>query len=323
MKRWEILNGTQLKLIMIVLMVCNHVYYMFEFTGAVPLWVDVIGYAVAPVFFYLVLEGFLHTRDRGAYYRRLWLVYAMMAVIQWAMNYHGFMVRADGFRPANGIVANFLVIFVIWSGLEQLEQRHWAKGIAMCVAPILYGVAGRALIGLFPALKEPLVLLHSAVYPNFRWITDGGDSLIAIGVVLYLTRRNKKVQLLSASATGLFCYTVGRFVIRKYLRGMDTTFADSVFDQGVILSLCLLLMFFYNGQRGRGYSRLFYWFYPLHVYVLYAVSGIVYEQLNPGSGQIEAVTIPALGVALTMAGVLFTVQLTGRKKAPLPEKTGQ
>ena len=102
---------------MLVLMVCNHVYYMFGFTEAVPFWLDAIGFAVAPVFFYLVLEGFLHTHDRGAYYRRLWLIYAMMAVVQWAMNDHGFMVRADGFKPVNGIVANFLVIFVIWTGL--------------------------------------------------------------------------------------------------------------------------------------------------------------------------------------------------------------
>ena len=198
-----------------------------------------------------------------------------------------------------------------------MEHRHWLKGIALCVAPILYGVIGRQLARQFPVLADPLVLLHSAVFPNFRWITDGGDSLIAIGVVLYLTRKNKKVQLLSAAATGVFCYTVGRYLIRKYLRGMDTTFSESVAMQGVILSLCLLLLFLYNGQRGRGFSRLFYWFYPLHVYVLYAISGIVYEQLNPGSDQISAVTIPALGVAVTMAGVLGMAQLTAPRK-PVP-----
>ena len=32
------------------------------------------------------------------------------------------------------------------------------------------------------------------------------------------------------------------------------------------------LMLLYNGQRGAGHKKLFYWFYPVHVYVLYALS---------------------------------------------------
>ena len=32
------------------------------------------------------------------------------------------------------------------------------------------------------------------------------------------------------------------------------------------------LMLLYNGQRGAGHKKLFYWFYPAHVYVLYAAS---------------------------------------------------
>ncbi|MCI7192543.1 TraX protein, partial [bacterium] len=34
----------------------------------------------------------------------------------------------------------------------------------------------------------------------------------------------------------------------------------------------VLLMAAYNGRRGAGHKRLFYWFYPAHVYLLYAAS---------------------------------------------------
>ena len=36
------------------------------------------------------------------------------------------------------------------------------------------------------------------------------------------------------------------------------------------------LMLLYNGRRGAGYKKLFYCFYPAHVYLLYALSCAVY-----------------------------------------------
>ena len=35
------------------------------------------------------------------------------------------------------------------------------------------------------------------------------------------------------------------------------------------------LMLLYNGERGRGYQKLFYVFYPAHVYILYALSWLL------------------------------------------------
>ena len=37
----------------------------------------------------------------------------------------------------------------------------------------------------------------------------------------------------------------------------------------------VFFMLLYNGQRGRGLKRLFYIFYPAHVYLLYALSWVV------------------------------------------------
>lgn len=37
----------------------------------------------------------------------------------------------------------------------------------------------------------------------------------------------------------------------------------------------VLLMALYNGRRGTGHKKLFYWFYPAHVYLLYAISWVV------------------------------------------------
>ena len=42
----------------------------------------------------------------------------------------------------------------------------------------------------------------------------------------------------------------------------------------------VLLMLLYNGQRGSGHKRLFYWFYPAHVYLLYGASCFIYNVLR-------------------------------------------
>lgn len=34
-------------------------------------------------------------------------------------------------------------------------------------------------------------------------------------------------------------------------------------------------MYLYNGQRGKGNKKLFYWFYPAHVYILYGISWVM------------------------------------------------
>ena len=42
----------------------------------------------------------------------------------------------------------------------------------------------------------------------------------------------------------------------------------------------VLLMLLYHGQRGSGHKRLFSWFYPAHVYLLYGASCLVYNVLR-------------------------------------------
>jgi hypothetical protein len=38
----------------------------------------------------------------------------------------------------------------------------------------------------------------------------------------------------------------------------------------------VIFMLLYNGKRGHGNGKFFYYFYPLHVYVLYGLSFLIY-----------------------------------------------
>lgn len=76
------LDGTQLKIIALVLMVMDHIHYFFGFTGAVPEWFSMAGRLSAPLFLFCTVEGFAHTHDCKRYFLRIWCIGAGMAALE-------------------------------------------------------------------------------------------------------------------------------------------------------------------------------------------------------------------------------------------------
>lgn len=67
---WKGFTSFQLKFIMTIFMLLDHIA---QFIPGAPIWFHYIGRLVAPIFFYLLVEGFYHTRDRIQYMKRLYI----------------------------------------------------------------------------------------------------------------------------------------------------------------------------------------------------------------------------------------------------------
>lgn len=80
------LSGFQLKLLALFGMVVDHVNTHFGQDLHLPLWTSFVGRFVAPIFLYLLMEGFLHTRNRKAYFKRLASGAVIMALINMTNN---------------------------------------------------------------------------------------------------------------------------------------------------------------------------------------------------------------------------------------------
>ena len=80
----KLFNSFQLKIIMIIIMFVDHVG---QFIPGSPLWLHYIGRVAAPVFFYLLVEGFFHTSSRKKYMGRLFIGGAMMFVVSMILMY--------------------------------------------------------------------------------------------------------------------------------------------------------------------------------------------------------------------------------------------
>ena len=134
------LTETGLKWIALGTMVLDHIHYFFGFTGVIPEWFSMVGRLGAPLFLFCLVEGFTHTHSRKRYFAKVYLISAAMSGLLFFMAYGGILVRPDGFYPTNGMMTTFVILMVIWQGLDWLGEEKLLRGLA---AVILVGDHGR------------------------------------------------------------------------------------------------------------------------------------------------------------------------------------
>lgn len=167
-----------------------------------------------PIFCFLIVEGFLHTRSHLNYLARL-VVFAVISEIPFDLAFHTlFDWRHQNvfFTLALGLISIFC--------LEEMNNRR------------IYVL--------------PLILTWGAAY--FLHCDYGIGGVIFISI-LYQTKETPWIRfILSALVLYLFWGTFELFGL-----------------------FALIPITFYNGKRGPSAQMLFYWFYPLHLLILYAI----------------------------------------------------
>ena len=274
------LTETGLKWIALVTMVLDHIHYFFGFTGAVPEWFSMAGRVSAPLFLFCLVEGFTHTRSRKKYFAKVYVLSAAMSALLFFMAFGGILVRPDGFYPGNGMMTTFAVLMVIWQGIDWLEQRRFGRGLAAVLIPLAWPILANLLSVAFPALATPLGFAAYSVLPTWGTTGDSSWPVLVMGLVLYLFRRRRKVQV---AAFSVYYVLYGVIYMGLIVSSVMPDFAWwQLFTRyyEIYGILAAPLMLWYNGQRGRGHKALFYAFYPAHIYLLYALSWGLYLLLN-------------------------------------------
>lgn len=206
-----------------------------------------VGRIAFPIFCFLLIEGFLHTRSRKRYVLRLGL-FAILSELPFDIAFN---------HPANGVIefGSQNVFFTLFLGLLMLCAADALIKARETSAPvsIAYKIFALYLIATpFSILAEWL----STDYESF------GIFLIAsLGVVAICgieTRGSRYSQLFLASIT-VVCYC---WLHNAWLEAFAI--------------LGLIFCFSYNGQRGRGSKWFFYAFYPTHLLILGLIKRIVF-----------------------------------------------
>ena len=122
-------------------------------------------------------------------------------------------------------------------------------------------------------------LIAYTLLPAWLLIMGGGVFFILIGIALYLFRQCRPLQWAAFVVLTMLFDFIRIIAVLGGSEGfaISQMFTDYYEWFGVFAVVPMML---YNGRRGRGLKRLFYVFYPAHIYLLYALSWGVYLILN-------------------------------------------
>ena len=227
-----------LHLLAMGLMLCDHICL-----ALMPdrVWMTCVGRLAFPIFAFLVAEGFVRTRSRARYARRL-LIFALVSEVP-------FDLLAAG-RPVYPFHQNVLWTFLIALGCMQLLE--WAKADSRPAARFV--VSAGAVLGGFLA--------------GTAFMVDYFGPGVWMVLVFYFFRGNGWRQRLGQ----LLCL----LLLNGWLLAGQTVLLDGLaLPIQAFAVLALPFIWLYRGRQGphgRTVRWLFYGFYPAHLLVLTAAA---------------------------------------------------
>lgn len=253
----KVLTGFDLKVIGIIFMVVDHVKsYLGTFIG-LPAWVSLLGRFVAPLFVFLMIEGFHHTRDRKKYFLRLFVG----GILMYGINIlHNLLTKDSFINPYTGEFDIFSL----------LQGQNIFMTLALLVL-FFWGIDKLRYSELKRIQKVFLVLGLVFLIP-FILISEGGIYELIMALIFYFFRGNLKKTTIAVTI-----FTVGLFIHTMYnyfsIEGIGTLYQVLTFSNEYMMITVLPFIYLYNGKRGGNGSlwqkELFYYFYPIHLIIIY------------------------------------------------------
>lgn len=229
-----------LKIIAMVAMLIDHI--AIKFCGDYELLyklMRIIGRMSFPIFCFLLVEGFLHTRSRKNYALRLTL-FAFLSEIPYDL-FGGHFIYLPKQNVLFTLLIGFLVIWVL-DDIDCFRKNDEQKsGFTIfregyCVIMELLALC----LGMIVSMKLECIYTYTGVL---------------LIVLLYATRNQRYGQLVSNIAINLGIYKL------------------SLQAAGILSTIPLS---FYNGKPGqKKFKYLFYIFYPLHLVILAGIKWIL------------------------------------------------
>ena len=252
------LSGTQIKIIGIIMMVFDHLYYMFQVNG-MPQFFHLIGRPVAPLFLFICAEGFAHTHSRKSYLLHLLVGFEVMnivsAVLGFALPNENVILIFSIFGSLFFAALYMLLCDMFYNSVKAKQTGKAVLALLLMLLPIVYGVATASLLSSEErVLPQWLMLVLFNLIPNILMV-EGNFLWVLLGVLFYILRHRQILQTIPLVLFGVFFLILGNI---EWL---------------IIFAVIPILL--YNGSRGKGGKYFFYAFYPLHIYILYIIAYVL------------------------------------------------
>lgn len=261
--KWQILDATTLKFLAVVLMVLDHIHEMFVSMGA-PMWLTMAGRLVFPMFLFAASESFYYTHSKIRYLQRLLFA-------SWGMTIFTFILQAVLPNPDVVLMNNAFSTFFVaglymlcWdtlkAGIRQKSPKEIGKAAVIFLVPILSAIPVylMAMLSFNENVPESVIRLLARIallMPNILAV-EGGAPLVVLGLLFYIFRKHRTIQIGVLLALSLIVYLSGNMVQS-------------------FMALAAIPIALYNGKRGKGMKNFFYIFYPAHIGLLYCIATLI------------------------------------------------
>lgn len=296
------MNSTILKFLALILMTIDHIGKYIPDMPIVCRW---LGRLAAPIFFFCAVEGAVHTHDRKQYLKRLYRMSLLMCgcnlLLPLVLSGYGVQGGSLEHNIFSSILQGVWVIHILEETREQPQERrrrllrYLVYQLALIVvlvillligADTLVTILGTVLCSVF--LTEGSVLL-TGVMLLYYWCRDSKKKLAAAfalyavgyGILTVFQLPQRGFYWLANRGSGWADISdvlrIPFDLLQIETRWMAPTLLESAFLQNYqwMMLFALPLLLCYNGEKGRGWKKLFYIYYPVHIYLLYLVSVFV------------------------------------------------
>ncbi len=276
-------NRFQLKLIMLFFMLLDHIA---SFIPNTPLWFHYVGRLVAPTFFFLLIDGYFHTRSKYNYAKRLFVASGIMASgnILITTIFPSGITNGDANIYLVGIIITAAVLlstYIAYKAPSENMFRIIFCGVIMILAPIIFSIIFTDIRGvknnIFLSMAFSIVLL------NFIEIRDKENNKpltsLSIMIMIFLSLFTEG-SILGPILTFIFYYFRDKkfslvlfySIFSLLFMGNDFSY-NGLFIENIQWMMIFSIPFFfsYNGKKGSDLKYLFYAFYPIHIWILYII----------------------------------------------------
>ena len=199
-------------------------------------WMRRIGRMAFPLYIFLLVEGFFHTRRVQRYASHL-LMGALVSEIPFDLAFDRCIFKSGN---SNVFWTLLIGLMVIW-GLQVIQEKTTTESSSFIKKDMLTLARG---------IGWMTVVVIGVGMAEFVFHCDYGGSGVAAIVVLYLLHGHPMAGYASAIfVLGVFCDTIEFVAIWM-----------------------LIPLYCYNGERGRQNKIFFYLFYPVHFIVLVGIT---------------------------------------------------
>ena len=240
LKKYKKIDAITLKYLAMFMMLLDHLW-----ATIVPGndWMNYIGRLAFPIFAFQIVEGYFHTKDYKRYLKRLF-IFALISEIPFNLMTSGSYIYPFG----QNVIFTFIYGIVSIQAIEEIiKHNHVVKNVVKVLL---------------------MMILSIITFPDYNLMGY-------LTVLLFYVTRNMQYAWLY-QLTGMIYLNWYSFKgLTVYVEAFGKTITVLVQSFAV---LSLLLIWQYNGKPGNQnpiLRKFAYWFYPLHMLVIYLISRII------------------------------------------------